>query len=482
MADYNETVEIAYKADLKDLLNNLKSIPGLTEKEAKKMVKQLDTQLKQAEKAAKRAGQNAAKSMGEIGKAAGRSTKGIRKFQRESANLDRLTGELAAGLDHISPALGGIMHAASAAAGSVEGISRAFLLTNPLLIAGAAAFGVLGGAYYLFTEATKEAEEAERSFSETLNQNSAQLRELNEELTKLEKTYGDFQSTLNDVRTETDLLTGSFSEADIAELRFFEQAQKRAVSLTTAEEEVRLNLIEQRKVRMSSLKEMEKALKRHESISKSAKISVYYLEQQEMFLSAVTGLKGKIASLDAEILESEDKIAGAFQDEADSLEKALQQRAEEEARIKRIAEAQKIINDRIKEYDKVLKEIMKPLASFENQVRQSQASQSEQLTLQEKLRKAGLKLREQQLKLELSSAEEEEKRALLSEITANKEQQINQESQKQLAALRAQADSIRERQEQAQLDLDRARAQLETEEEILASIKNPLFLKHALFD
>ena len=56
MADVNKSIEISYRADLKQLLNELKKMPGMSEQEAKKMVSQLDRQLKQAEKAAQRTG------------------------------------------------------------------------------------------------------------------------------------------------------------------------------------------------------------------------------------------------------------------------------------------------------------------------------------------------------------------------------------------------------------------------------------------
>ena len=38
MADVNKSIEISYRADLKQLLNELKKMPGMSEQEAKKMV------------------------------------------------------------------------------------------------------------------------------------------------------------------------------------------------------------------------------------------------------------------------------------------------------------------------------------------------------------------------------------------------------------------------------------------------------------
>ena len=47
MAEEKRSINIAYKADLKDLINKLKQMPNVTEQEARKMVSALDRQLKQ---------------------------------------------------------------------------------------------------------------------------------------------------------------------------------------------------------------------------------------------------------------------------------------------------------------------------------------------------------------------------------------------------------------------------------------------------
>lgn len=50
MADVNKSIEISYKADLKQLLANLKQMPGMTEKQAKEMVQQADNKFKQEQR------------------------------------------------------------------------------------------------------------------------------------------------------------------------------------------------------------------------------------------------------------------------------------------------------------------------------------------------------------------------------------------------------------------------------------------------
>ena len=106
MADVNKSIEISYRADLKQLLANLKQMPNMTEKQAKEMVQGLQKQLRQAEKAADRAGKNTAKSFKRMETAAKRTTINARSLRREFANIDRLTSEASEGLGLISPALG----------------------------------------------------------------------------------------------------------------------------------------------------------------------------------------------------------------------------------------------------------------------------------------------------------------------------------------------------------------------------------------
>ena len=46
MADINQSVEISYTADISGLLNEIEKLPGATEKEAKKLTKEITKGLK----------------------------------------------------------------------------------------------------------------------------------------------------------------------------------------------------------------------------------------------------------------------------------------------------------------------------------------------------------------------------------------------------------------------------------------------------
>ena len=62
MADVNKSVEITLKANINQLQKNLEQIPGMTKKEASKMVRALSSEFNKAQKAAKRAAEESRKA------------------------------------------------------------------------------------------------------------------------------------------------------------------------------------------------------------------------------------------------------------------------------------------------------------------------------------------------------------------------------------------------------------------------------------
>jgi len=200
MADYNKTIEIAYRADLKELLSNLKKMPGMTAEEAKKMVSALDRQLKQAEKAAQRTGKNTAAGMKEVDRATKVATNSMRQFRQAGRNADRIFGELSTGLELISPELGAMAGFASQASSGIEALGRAIGGASPMLLAIGLAAAAAGLAYQLFTvDAEAVAEQAEKT--------AKKLKELRDATMSIEMGA-------NDARLELAVLKGEISALD----------------------------------------------------------------------------------------------------------------------------------------------------------------------------------------------------------------------------------------------------------------------------
>lgn len=115
MATEDKSIQISYKADLKDLIANLKNIPNVTDQEAKKMVAALDRQLKQAEKAAKNSAQASKKAAQEASKAAAKAGDGFDDLsdsaRKAEARLERVaesSGDIDRGFSSMGLALRGV--------------------------------------------------------------------------------------------------------------------------------------------------------------------------------------------------------------------------------------------------------------------------------------------------------------------------------------------------------------------------------------
>ena len=200
MADVNKSIEISYRADLKQLLNELKKMPGMSEQEAKKMVSQLDRQLKQAEKAAQRTGKNTARGMREVARATKIATNSMRQFRTAGRNADRIFGELSTGLELVSPELGAMAGFASQASSGIEALGRAIGGANPMLLAITVAATGAALAYQLFSVDAKEVEE--------------QAKKTTEKLKELRDATMSIETGANDARIELGVLKGEISALD----------------------------------------------------------------------------------------------------------------------------------------------------------------------------------------------------------------------------------------------------------------------------
>lgn len=137
-----ETEFISFKADMSDLRTELAKLPGMTDKEARAMVRSLERQMKKAEKAAQKAAKKTKTSFDQMGRAANKTGRDLRRFGQAAGEL--------------SPALGGAFNAA----GSFTRLLGA--MANPVTLAiagvvglGAAAVGA-GVAMVKITRASDE--------------------------------------------------------------------------------------------------------------------------------------------------------------------------------------------------------------------------------------------------------------------------------------------------------------------------------------
>lgn len=223
MAEEKKSIEISYKANLQDLLAKLKTIPNVTDAEAKKMVAALDRQLKQAENAAKKSAEASKQAAQAAGKAAQRSAADFENLADSARNaeskLERVgesAGDIDRGFSSIGLALRGVNPQLAETADSMadamavtEGLSMSFKALNPVVLASAAVVGGLILAYQAYQQDIEKARQL------TLDMKEAQ-RSLNDQLKEQKANFGDSLDKLGEIQDEYAVLTGQIDEYELA--------------------------------------------------------------------------------------------------------------------------------------------------------------------------------------------------------------------------------------------------------------------------
>jgi hypothetical protein len=346
MATEKRSIEISYKADLKDLLSKLKTLPNVTAKEAKQMVGELNKQLKRAESEAKKTGQ-AMKKAGQQGAAGFKSAENaLRDFKEASAEaedklegvadqsgeVDRGFAAIGLALNQVNPALGeAAMKGADVAAVS-EGLLLTFRNLNPVVLAASAAVAALTLGYASYAEGVKKAGEQ-----------TIALREAEKSLRAVQKGIRDnlqgALDDLNDLRDEQLVYTGELTKEELE--------RKKATDATRASFDSR---IASQKDVIEGLKEdlriVDMIQKGNTFLSDSEKDRLITLHNQIVGSEKALNLEDKKGKLIVQMKPLQDAISSeierqgealdlivGFQEEAVEIAGTLQEIKEDEARI-----------------------------------------------------------------------------------------------------------------------------------------------------
>ena len=252
-----KSIEISYKANIKDLVSKLEQIPNVTKAEAKKMVAALDRQLKQAEKAAAKSAAAQKKVAREMAAAAKRGgdefatlTHRMDNVAEKSGDIDRGFSGVGLALRSVNPQLADAADGMADAFAVVESLIMGFGALNPLVLAGAAVVGSLALGYMAYTE------EAEKARQLILDLRDAQ-RQLNDETTEQTNNLIDAGGKLREMRNEYKLLTGQITEYEFK----LEQAGEAANESFTVNIEQAKQSIAQRELELKSVQALIQAQK-----------------------------------------------------------------------------------------------------------------------------------------------------------------------------------------------------------------------------
>ena len=262
MAEQKKSIEISYKANLNDLLAKLKTIPNVTDQEAKKMVAALDRQLKQAEKAAKKsseaskkAAQQAAQAarrgahqFDELGDSARRAEERLDRVAESSGDIDRGFSSIGLALRGVNPQLAEAADGIADAFAVTEGLTMSFTALNPVVLATTAIVGGLALGYMAYQQ------EIEKARQLTLDMREAQ-RGLNDSYKELRANFDDSLNKLGEIQDEYAVLTGQISEYDMA----LKQTERNTKAMFSSNIEQQQNVIDGRKEELDLIKSMMEA-------------------------------------------------------------------------------------------------------------------------------------------------------------------------------------------------------------------------------
>ena len=209
MATENRSINISYKADLKDLIAKLKQMPNVTEAEAKKAAKKSAEASKKAAKEAASTAARGAYQFDNLAASARAAEERMEEAADQAGDVDRGFSMIGIALRDVNPQLAEAADGLADTFAIAEGLGKSFLALNPLLIAGAVALGALTLGFVSHQQALEEARQL------TLELRDAQ-KLLNETLEEQQLNLEDAGSKLRQQRLEYKLLTGQITQYQFA--------------------------------------------------------------------------------------------------------------------------------------------------------------------------------------------------------------------------------------------------------------------------
>lgn len=433
MADINKSIQINVEADLKHLLNNLQKMPNMTKKEAEKMVKELSSELKKAEIAAKRTAEANERSFKNISSSANQASKSVSNFRRETSQLGgaiSATGDLIGELD---PALGSTVVSIQMAGTAVRDLGKAFLTGNPYVLAAVVAVAALTAAYMAYTASAREVEESQNRLQEAIKNTNERIAESKKAFDSAEMGMLNNAEKLNQLRIEYQLLTGQITKSEFAEFERMQQAAKFADQQQSNFEAQKRALFEQEAARNNELL----ALKAHKETlatnNKLYKEANQLTDEGKEIEAAIAAKRQELLILDEQ--QADLKLNGQARINQSSYE--YEELLNKIARATRIQEAnEKALQERREAAGKAGQALAKFITKSNNERIQQEA---ERLALNQKLESNISKERAKSLALD-----NENRRSRIA--------LIDDQLQKDQATLELEADILNQKIEQIELE------------------------------
>tara|TARA_Y100000114_G_scaffold155793_1_gene180907 strand:+ start:8112 stop:10598 length:2487 start_codon:yes stop_codon:yes gene_type:complete len=263
----------------------------ISDQKAKKALKDTGKEADTASKKTKSFGKQADKSMKDTADSAKETRKEYMALRKDSANLDRLTSELAGALGLVSPELSAAATTASAFAGGLEGVARIFTVVSKKMLFAVGAVGAVAAAYKFLTAASERAAEEQKKLSESGTEALNSLSKLEQQAQKTAEKYQRLQETnqgLVDVGLNVGLknlvLEGQITkeqEGRIKAQQLTERHGRKIIKQATKQLEIEKEVILNRFQQISDLEKMERIAKaQNRELSKADKARLSTAREQ----------------------------------------------------------------------------------------------------------------------------------------------------------------------------------------------------------
>ena len=380
MAEQKKSIEISYKANLNDLLAKLKTIPNVTDQEAKKMVAALDRQLKQAEKAAKKSSEASKKAAQQAAQAARRGAHQFDELEdsarRAEERLERVgdaSGDIDRGFSSIGLALRGVNPQLAEAADGIadafavtEGLTMSFAALNPVVVALAATVGTLTLGYMAYQQEIEKAKqltldlrEAQRSLSDSYKELQANFTDSLNKLGEIQDQYAVLSGQITEYELalkDTERNTKAMFQTNIDQQQSVIDGRKEELALINSMMKANLGsvadarlLSDAEKERLNNLQLLTKGVNKTIDLTKHdlalnvelAKIRDALnneIAKQEKGLEIIVGHQKQAVDLAVQIQEHENQTKMQKESQVDSQEKIIEKQGEEEDNLRNLIE------------------------------------------------------------------------------------------------------------------------------------------------
>ena len=200
---------------------------------AKKELKLTAAQADGAARSTSNFGKTSAVAMKQASTSAALTRKQYMALRKDSANLDRLTGELASAFALLSPEMSSAASTASAFAGGLEGVARIFTVVSTKMLFAVGAVGAIAAAYKLMTASTDRAAEKNKKLSEVLLQTANDLMKMEAQAIKAAQALDKISDANNrigevglDLGVKNLVLTGQITKEAGAKLEADKKIEK----------------------------------------------------------------------------------------------------------------------------------------------------------------------------------------------------------------------------------------------------------------